>query len=124
MSAEAPPWLIASLKSHKAVLTLTGCQSITAGPLLTVAEASRGLEGRQAAGSGRKRGGGGSEEEEEVGVGRESGKKKKEIPRQTELSSAELRCQHPRGGRAGSRSSRRPTSHKLVSEAISRSPCG
>lgn len=26
--------LIASLKSHKAVLTLTGCQSITARPLL------------------------------------------------------------------------------------------
>lgn len=56
VSAEAPPWLIASLKSHKAVLTLTGCQSITAGPLLTVAETSREVEGRQAAGSGKKSG--------------------------------------------------------------------
>lgn len=62
VSAEAPLWLIASLKSHKAVLTLAGCQSITARPLLTLAETSRGLRsggwGVGTEGSGRKRRGG------------------------------------------------------------------
>lgn len=79
MSAEAPPWLIASLKSHKAVLTLTGCQSITAGPLLTVAETSRGGGGEASCGvrGGRGVGGGSEEEEGEEEVGRESEKKEK-----------------------------------------------
>lgn len=45
--------LIASLKSHKAVLTLTGCQSITARPLLMVAETSRGSKLQGPGGRGR-----------------------------------------------------------------------
>lgn len=59
--------LIASFKSHKTDLTLTGCQSITARTLLM---------------GGTSRGG----KLQYMGWG---------CPRQTELSSAELRCQHP-----------------------------